>query len=96
MTTSTNNTWKKYITPGVIVVIIMGLVGFIANSFSEELKEKADNKTLQMYIMQQEKKDIQSIQDRKDQRQLQQKSIDDKFMMQQRNIEQLINVLKDK
>ena len=96
MTEKNNNTWKKYITPGIIVMIIMALVGFIANSFSEELKEKADNKTLQMYIMQQEKKDASEIQQRKEQQEIERKSIDDKFMMQQRNIEQLINVLKDK
>ena len=96
MTEKNNNTWKKYITPGIIVMIIMALVGFIANSFSEELKEKADNKTLQMYIMQQEKKDASEIQQRKEHQEIERKSIDDKFMMQQRNIEQLINVLKDK
>lgn len=60
MSNSNNNhTWKKYITPGIIVVIIMGLVGFIANGFSEELKRKVDNKTIQMYIVEQGKQTIQ-------------------------------------
>ena len=92
MPENNNNTWKKYLTPAIIVVIVMGLVGFIANGFSEDLKEKADNKTLQMYIIQQEK-----------QKELEQKSIDDRFKMQQKNteqqqknMEQLINILKDK
>lgn len=96
MVEKNNHTWKKYLTPAIIVMIVMALVGFIANSFSEELKEKADNKTLQMYIIQQEK-----------QKDLEQKSIDDRFKMQQKNteqqqeqqqksMEQLINILKDK
>lgn len=54
-TKKNNNIWKKYITPGIIALIIMGLVGFIGKGFSEDLKNKVDNKTIQMYIKQQEK-----------------------------------------
>lgn len=49
--------WKKYITPVVIVAIITALVGVIYTTMAADLKEKADNKTIQMYILQQEKKD---------------------------------------
>lgn len=49
--------WKKYITPAVIVAVIMALVGVIWNTMAADLKEKADNQTIQMYIIQQEKKD---------------------------------------
>lgn len=49
--------WKKYITPAVIVAIIIALVSVIYNTMAADLKEKADNQTIQMYIIQQEKKD---------------------------------------
>jgi len=96
MSNSNNSAWKKYITPGVIILIVTGLIGFIANGFSEDLKEKADNKTLQMYIEQQEKKDVLINDQRNLEQRLQQKSVDDRFMMQQNNIEHMIEILKDK
>jgi hypothetical protein len=46
----------QMITPAVMA-IILGLVAFIANGFSEELKEKANNETLKMYMEDQEKRD---------------------------------------
>ena len=95
--------WKKYITPAVIVLVIMSLLEFIANSFSEDLKEKADNKTLQMYIIQQEKKDALKEKAKAEQQKAmddkfkdQQKVMDDKFRMQQENIKQLLEILRDK
>ena len=49
--------WKKFIQPAVIVAVITALVGVIYTSMASDLKEKADNQTIQMYILQQEKKD---------------------------------------
>jgi hypothetical protein len=95
--------WKKYITPAVIVLVIMTLLGFIANGFSEDLKAKADNQTLQMYIIQQEKRDAlkekAEIERQKawaDKFIIQQKAMDDRFKMQQENMKQLLEILKDK
>ena len=95
--------WKKYITPAVIVLVIMTLLGFIANGFSEDLKAKADNQTLQMYIKQQEKKDElkekSKIEQQKavdDKFSAQQKSMDDRFIMQQENLKQLLEILRNK
>ncbi len=49
--------FKKYITPAVIVMIVMALFGVIYNGMAADLEGKADNETIQMYIIQQEKKD---------------------------------------
>ena len=64
--------WKKYVTPAAIVAIILGLLGAIYNGVASDLKGKADNETIQMYIMQQEKKDTLE----RDQFQMQQKRDD--------------------
>ena len=81
----------------------MSLMGFIANSFSEDLKEKADNQTLQMYIIQQEKKDALKEKSTAEQQKAidekfkdQQKVMDDKFRMQQENLKQLLEILRNK
>ncbi len=49
--------WKKFITPAAVVLIMMALLGAIYNSMASDLEGKADNETIQMYIIQQEKKD---------------------------------------
>ncbi|MBR9682660.1 MAG: hypothetical protein GOV02_03205 [Candidatus Aenigmarchaeota archaeon] len=112
--------WKKFITPGIIVVVIISLVGIIYNGLASELNEKADNKTIQMYILQQEKDSVRRdkfSEEQKKENELKQRELelkqrelelkqkeletkqsgdDDKFMMQQKSLEQLIEVLKEK
>ena len=112
--------WKKFITPAVIVAVIIALVGVIYNGMAADLNEKADNKTIQMYILQQEKESERRdklIEEQKKENALKQKELelkqrelelkqkeletkqeadDDKFLMQQRSIEQLIEITKEK
>ena len=79
-------TWKKFITPAIIVVIISALVGVIYSTMAADLKGKADNQTIQMYIMQQEKKDNivkESLKEQQKANELKQKELD----IQQRTLE---------
>jgi len=78
--------WKKIITPAIIIAIITALVGVIYNSMASDLKGKADNQTIQMYIMQQEKKDDlvkETLKEQQKANELKQKELD----IQQRTLE---------
>jgi uncharacterized membrane protein YhiD involved in acid resistance len=78
--------WKKFITPAVIVIIISALVGVIYSTMAADLKGKADNQTIQMYIMQQEKKDDlvkETLKEQQKANELKQKELD----IQQRTLE---------
>jgi predicted PurR-regulated permease PerM len=88
--------WKRYSVPTLIVLVIFGLIGVIFNGMADDIKstqaqieilkkEKVDNDTLKLLIEQQSKM-----------LEMQQKSIDDKFNMQQKSIEQTLKVLQNK
>lgn len=52
---------KKYITPAVIVMVIIALVSVIYNTMAADIdtlkRDKVDNQTIQMYIIKESEKD---------------------------------------
>lgn len=104
---------KKFITPAIIIAIIMSLIGSIYNGIASELKDKADNQTIQMYIQLRDKEldeqkkanDLKQkeLELRQRELELKQKELetkqnadDEKFLMQQKTLEKMIEIIKVK